>query len=34
MPKNILQGMTNNVRLMFGIGDTTLKFTISIEQDN
>ena len=29
-----LQGMTNNVRLTFSVGDTTLWFTISIEQDD
>ena len=28
------QGMTNNVRLTFSVGDTTLWFTNSTEQDN
>jgi hypothetical protein len=28
------QGMTNNVGLTFSVGDTILRFTISIEQDN
>ena len=31
---NMLQNMTNNVGLTFSVGDTTLWFTISIEQDN
>jgi hypothetical protein len=30
----ILQGMTNNVGLTSSVGDTTPRFTISIEQDN
>ena len=29
-----LQGKTNDVGLTFSINDTTLWFTISIEQDN
>ena len=29
-----LQGMTNIVGFKFSVGDTTLQFTISIEQDN
>ena len=29
-----LQGMTNNVGLTFSVGDTKLRFTICIEQDN
>ena len=29
-----LQGLANNVGLTFSVGDTILKFTISIEQDN
>ena len=29
-----LQGMENNVRLTFSVGDTTPRFTISIEQDD
>ena len=28
------QGMINNVGLAFSVGNTTLQFTISIEQDN
>ena len=28
------QGMTNSVGLAFSVGDTTLQFTINIEQDN
>ena len=27
------QGMTNNVGLIFNVGDTMLRFTMSIEQD-
>ena len=27
----LLKGMTNNVRLIFSVGDTTLGFTICIE---
>jgi hypothetical protein len=30
----VLQGMTNNVELTFSVGDTTPRFTISIEQDH
>ena len=30
----ILQGMTNNIRLTFSVGDTIPQFTIRIEQDN
>ena len=33
-PPENLQGMTNDVGLTFGVGDTTPWFTISIEQDN
>ena len=33
-PTFFKQGMTNNVRLTFSVGDTTLWCTISIEQDN
>ena len=32
--KKNLQRITNNVGLIFSIGDTTLQFTVSIEQDN
>jgi hypothetical protein len=31
---NLFTGMTNNVRLTFSVGDTILRFTFSIEQDN
>ena len=34
IPKGNLQGMTNNVGLTFSGGDTSLRFGISIEQDN
>ena len=34
MPNFLLQGMTNIVKLTFSVGDTTLRFTISIEEDN
>ena len=33
-PPQKLLGMTNNVGLTLSVGDTTLQFTISIEQDN
>jgi hypothetical protein len=33
-PLKILQEMTNNVGLAFSVGDTTPRFTISIEEDN
>lgn len=33
-PHKILQGMTNNVGFTFGVGDTTLHFTISIGKDD
>ena len=33
-PPQQSKGMTNNVGLTFSIGDTILRFTISIEQDN
>ena len=33
-PPKKLQGMENNVRLTFSVGDTTPRFTISIEQDD
>ena len=29
-----LQGITNNVGLAFSVGDTILRFTLTIEQDN
>ena len=29
-----LQGMTNNVGITFGVGDSALQFTVSIEQNN
>ena len=32
--KKHLQGMTNNVGLTISVGDTTPRFTISIEQEN
>ena len=32
-PKN-LQGLTNNVGLRFTVGDTLLRFTISVGEDN
>ena len=31
IPNIFLQGMTNNVGLTFNVGDTILRFTISIE---
>ena len=34
MPKILLQGMTNTIGLTFSVGDTTPRFTISIEQDH
>ena len=34
IPSKHLQGMTNNIGLIFSVGDTTPQFTISIEQDN
>ena len=34
MPPRNLQGMTNNVELTFGVGDTIPWFTTNIEQDN
>ena len=34
IPAKKLQGMTNNVRLTFSVGDTISHFTISIEQKN
>jgi hypothetical protein len=34
MPELFLQGITNNVRLKFSVGDTTPGFPIGIEQDN
>jgi hypothetical protein len=33
-PKQNLQGMINNVGQTFRVGDTKLRFTISIEEDN
>ena len=33
-PIKIVQGMTNNIRLTFIVGDTTPGFTISVEQDD
>ena len=33
-PPKHLQGMTNGVGLESSVGDTILRFTISIEQDN
>ena len=32
-PQN-LQGMTNHVGLTFNVGDTVLRFTVSVEQDD
>ena len=29
-----MQGMTNNVGLTFCVGETTLRFTINIQQDD
>ena len=34
IPHKKLQVMTNNVGLTFSVGDTILRFTISIGQDN
>ena len=33
IPKKVYKGMTNYVGLTFSVGDTILRFTISIEQD-
>ena len=33
-PKKNLQGITTNVGLTISVGDTTLRFTISTEQDD
>jgi hypothetical protein len=32
--RGVIEGMTKIVRLTFSVGDTTRRFTISIEQDN
>ena len=34
IPKKKLQAMTSNVGLTISVGDTTMRFTISIEEDN
>ena len=34
IPQKVLQRMTNNAGLTFSVGDTTLRFTIGIEQYN
>jgi hypothetical protein len=34
IPQMFLQGMTNNIGSTFSVGDTTPRFTISIEQNN
>ena len=33
-PKKKVQGMINNVGLIFSVGDTTPRVTLNIEQDN
>jgi hypothetical protein len=33
-PPKKLQGMKNNVRITFSVGDTTPRFTIGIERDD
>ena len=34
IPNFISQGMSNTIKLTFSVGDTTPRFTMSIEQEN